>query len=35
LALTSSAITVAPDDSSSNLNVVEQVAGLPAGSHRC
>ena len=26
------AITVAPDDSSSNLNVVEQVAGLPAGS---
>jgi outer membrane protein len=26
------AITVAPDDSSSNLNVIEQVAGLPAGS---
>ena len=26
------AITVAPDDSSSSLNVVEQVAGLPAGS---
>ena len=26
------AITVAPNDSSSNLNVVEQVAGLPAGS---
>lgn len=26
------AITVAPDDSSSNLNVVEQVADLPAGS---
>lgn len=26
------AITVAPDDSSSSLNVIEQVAGLPAGS---
>lgn len=26
------AITVAPDDSSSGLNVIEQVAGLPAGS---
>lgn len=26
------AITVAPNDSSSNLNVVEAVAGLPAGS---
>ena len=26
------AISVIPDDSSSNLNVVEQVAGLPAGS---
>lgn len=26
------AITVAPDDSSTNLNVIEQVAGLPAGS---
>jgi outer membrane protein len=26
------AISVAPDDSSSSLNVVEQVAGLPAGS---
>lgn len=26
------AITVAPDDSSSSLNVIEQVAGLPSGS---
>jgi outer membrane protein len=26
------AITVAPDDSSSSLNVIEQVAGLPVGS---
>ncbi|MGP9801950.1 OmpW/AlkL family protein [Rheinheimera sp. NSM] len=26
------AITVAPDDSSSSLNVIEQVAGLPTGS---
>ena len=26
------AISVAPDDSSSSLNVIEQVAGLPAGS---
>ena len=26
------AITVAPNDSSSTLNVVESVAGLPAGS---